>query len=127
MSDRQVRSILCPAAPVARVWLPSRSKDVIVGAVERVERCECGVGTSCYSCLRRDRNGRLRDWLSRRAPSSCWSTCVDVLTTAGPTDGPLDAEWQSLVDHALTEREREVLMGLATEGLPAPSRVSRKR
>ena len=44
-----------------------------------------------------------------------------MLITAGPTDGPLDAEWQSLVDHALTEREREVLMGLATEGLPAPA------
>ena len=32
----------------------------------------------------------------------------------------LNGEWQSLVDHALSDREREVLIGLATHGVPAP-------
>ena len=96
-------------------------QDVIAGALQRVEHCECGVETSCYSCLRGYRNGRLHDRLSRQGALQLLEHLrPDGLATGGSTSGLLDGEWQSLVDHALSEREREVLIELAAQGVPPP-------
>lgn len=39
---------------------------VVIAALERVERCDCGEETSCYGCLRSFSNQRYHDQLSRR-------------------------------------------------------------
>jgi hypothetical protein len=41
--------------------------DVVTAAVARISRCECGVETSCYGCLRAYRNERFHAELSRGA------------------------------------------------------------
>jgi hypothetical protein len=50
---------------------------VLAGALERVETCDCGVETSCYGCLRNYRNQWIHDELRR-------GKALEVLHRIGP-------------------------------------------
>lgn len=97
-------------------------RDVIIGALERVELCDCGVETSCYSCLRGYRNGRHHDRLSRQGAIRLLEHLRPEAVASSVDDdaGTFTAEWQSLIDNALSDIEREMLLKLANAGVPAP-------
>lgn len=96
-------------------------RDVVAGALERVERCDCGAETSCYSCLRGYRNGRHHDRLSRQGAILLLDHLrPEPATTPEGGDGTLSAEWQVLVDNALSDDERSILLDLAAMGVPIP-------
>ena len=50
-------------------YLGDRLPDLIKAATTRVESCECGPETSCYSCLRSFSNQYIHEELSRGAAS----------------------------------------------------------
>lgn len=68
--------------------------DVVIGALERVEHCDCGIETSCYSCLRGYRNGRHHDRLSRQGAIRLLEHFRpdNVEPSIEPADGTLTAE-----------------------------------
>ncbi len=45
--------------------IPDRFDEIMARAAKRVSDCECGLETSCYSCLRSFRNQKYHDQLSR--------------------------------------------------------------
>lgn len=58
----------------------ARSFDaVLLGALERVETCDCGEETSCYGCLRNYKNQRIHDILRR-------DLALKVLRRIGPLE-----------------------------------------
>lgn len=54
-----------PGGAGGAVRIATHFPDVLLAAVKRVESCDCGEETSCYSCLRTYRNQTRHDLLVR--------------------------------------------------------------
>lgn len=101
--------------------IASSLPQVMVGAWERVAECECGPETACYACLRSYRNGRHHEVLSRQGALRLLERMdVAAVTSSAQPGRVLPAEWQDLVDTALSQAEVRLLQALEARRLPLP-------
>ncbi|WJG11402.1 DEAD/DEAH box helicase [Gordonia sp. Swx-4] len=100
-----------PAGAGASKSIAENLDRVIKFAVDRVARCDCGVETSCYGCLRSFRNEKYHDQLSREGALEIFA----ALKVEGSTD-LVDGPWGETL--AFTSPVVvELFMSLAARGV----------
>jgi hypothetical protein len=96
-------------------------EQVLAGALDRVASCECGPETACYGCLRSYRNARHHEELSRSGAQRMLAVLGLGQTVLGAgTDGAMPADWQGLLDGALSRAEVDLLSALHALKAPLP-------
>ncbi|MFZ2238050.1 MAG: DEAD/DEAH box helicase [Gordonia amarae] len=87
---------------------------VIQFALDRVTRCDCGIETSCYGCLRAYRNDRYHEFLSRAGALSVFED-LKVRADSDAIDGP----WGESLTYT-SQAVVELLHKLAGMGVAKP-------
>lgn len=103
-----------PAGAGASKSIAENLDRVITFAVDRVTRCDCGVETSCYGCLRSFRNEKYHDQLSRAGALEIFAA-LKVEGSKDLVDGPW-GETLAFTSQAVVE----LFMALAARGVPKP-------
>lgn len=119
-SSRGRRSLVLfdtvPGGAGAAKLIAKDFQGVLHDAYKRVSKCDCGIETSCYGCLRSHRNARHHDLLSR-------SGALELLTLIGATaeGADLSPDWASQLEYVISRKLRETLAAVASFGVPAPA------
>lgn len=100
-----------PAGAGAAKKIAESLKEVLAGAVERLNACDCGEETSCYGCLRTYRNSRYHDQLTRGGALTIFRE-ISV-------EGGMSPRWIAALE-VVTAEARPLLSRLAEAGAPVP-------
>ncbi|WP_137876347.1 DEAD/DEAH box helicase [Rhodococcus sp. Q] len=103
-----------PAGAGAAKKIAENLDRVIQFAVDRVTRCDCGIETSCYGCLRSFRNERHHDKLSRDGALSIFAE-LKIESTPEVVDGP----WGESLAYT-AQSVVELLLELSLRGVAKP-------
>ncbi|MGW6694935.1 DEAD/DEAH box helicase [Rhodococcus sp. NPDC054953] len=103
-----------PAGAGAAKKIAENLDKVIQFAVDRVTRCDCGIETSCYGCLRSFRNERFHEQLSREGALSIFGE-LKVEATPEAVNGPWGVELAYTPQSVI-----ELLLELALRGVAKP-------
>ncbi|NEW29395.1 DEAD/DEAH box helicase [Nocardia cyriacigeorgica] len=103
-----------PAGAGAAKQIAKELERVLVVAADRVNRCECGVETSCYGCLRSFRNERFHDQLTRAG-------ALEIFARLGlmDTTEPVGEQWGDNAVY-ISDAVRQLLAELSQRAVPEP-------
>ncbi|MET8780101.1 DEAD/DEAH box helicase [Nocardia sp. NPDC004654] len=103
-----------PAGAGAAKQIARELELVLKHAADRVKRCDCGVETSCYGCLRTYRNERFHDQLTRGGALEVF----EQLELVG-ANKPVEPAWEPTAVN-VSDSVRDLLADLAGRGVPEP-------